>query len=88
MSKILLLNENTSESFLTLLQQVLDSESPVGISPSPGLISAENEDNCQIGWTTSFLSGKWFRTCLVFHEKLHVLKKWKRTFVQTIILLC
>lgn len=45
MSKILLLNENTSESFLILL----DSESPVGISPSPGLISAENEDNCQIG---------------------------------------
>ena len=49
MSKILLLNENTSESFLTLLQQVLDLESPVGISPSLGLISAENEDNCQIG---------------------------------------
>lgn len=49
MSKILLLNENTSESFLILLQQVLDSESPVGISPSPGLISSENEDNCQIG---------------------------------------
>lgn len=49
MSKILLLNENTSESFLILLQQVLDSESPVGISPSPGLISAENENNCQIG---------------------------------------
>ena len=49
MSKIIILNENTLESFLILLQQVLDLESPVGISPSPGLISAENEDNCQIG---------------------------------------